>query len=147
MGRKFQEKVHVPGNVGENYTRRKKDKMQVKEFKVIKEINGVVVYICIKTEAEIKVDIPVHREIVQGKSLEDTYKLEGKKPFNEIEIQTVSLQSVNEAKKAVQEIWSIMNNIVFQEEIILKRLKEIESYLKHEFEKYIPTDEETVFLG
>ncbi len=121
--------------------------MQVKEFKVIKEINGVVVYICIKTEAEIKVDIPVHREIVQGKSLEDTYKLEGKKPFNEIEIQTVSLQSVNEAKKAVQEIWSIMNNIVFQEEIILKRLKEIESYLKHEFEKYIPTDEETVFLG
>lgn len=29
---------------------------------------------------------------------------------------------------------------------MLKKFKEIENYLKHEFEKYIPTDEETVFL-
>jgi len=127
VGRKFQAKAHVPGNVGENYTRKRKDKMQVKKFEVIREKNGIVIYIYIETEAEIKVDIPVHREIVQGKSLEDTYKLEGKKPFNEIEIQTVSLQSVNEAKKATQEIGSIMNHIMFQEKLYLKNLKKLET--------------------
>lgn len=122
----------------------RKDKMQVKEFKVIRRISGVVVYICIKTEAEIKVNIPVHREIVQGRFLEDTYKLEGEKPFNEIKM-TALLQDMDKAKKAVQEIWSIMNDIIDQEDIMLKKFKEIENYLKHEFEKYIPTDEETVF--
>ena len=120
--------------------------MQVKEFKVIRRISGVVVYIYIKTEAEIKVNIPVHREIVQGRFLEDTYKLEGEKPFNEIKM-TALLQDMDKAKKAVQEIWSIMNDIINQEDIMLKKFKEIENYLKHEFEKYIPTDEETVFLG
>lgn len=113
--------------------------MRVRDFKVCRTKRGVIVYVEVELEAEIRIDIPMHVEFTSGLSSIDIQKLNGELPFEAVSIKTELLRQKSQAEKAAKEIKALLNDLNYRETIELNRLLEVEQYLKKEFQEYIPT--------
>jgi len=113
--------------------------MRVRDFKVCRTKRGVIVTVKVELEAEIKIDIPMHRDYITGYSSLDIERLEGKLPFELLIINTSLIREKQQAEKAAKEIKALLQDLEYRETVELNRLLEVERYLKECFKDYIET--------
>ena len=115
--------------------------MKVRKFNVDRTKRGVIVTIKVELEAEIKIDIPMHRDYITGYSNLDIERLEGKLPFELLVINTSLIKEKQQAEKAAKEIKALLQDLEYRETVELNRLLEVERYLKEQFRDYIKKDD------
>jgi len=111
--------------------------MKVSDFQVKKTKRGVIVYVDVKLEAEIRIDIPMHLDYVSGFSSLDIEKLNGELPFEAITIKIDLLRQKSQAEKAAKEIKTLLQDLEYREIVELNKLLEVEQYLNEQFKEYI----------
>ena len=111
--------------------------MKVRKFNVDRTKRGVVVTVKVELEAEVKIDIPMHREYVTGYSSLDIERLEGKLPFEALIINTSLIKEKQQAEKAAKEIKALLQDLEYREIVELNKLLEVEQYLNEQFKDYI----------
>ena len=111
--------------------------MKVRDFQVKRTKRGVIVYVEVELEAEIRIDIPMHLDYVSGLSSLDIEKLNGELPFEVITIKTELLRQKPQAEKAAKEIKALLQDLEYREIVELNKLLEVEQYLNEQFKEYI----------
>lgn len=111
--------------------------MKVNKFEIERGVTGVTVIVEVSTEVEVKFDIPVHRELVEGFNYDDKRKLKGEVSFIVLRFKTPALENLSQAKRAAQEIKVILDEVRRKEQNGLEWLQVVENYLRGEFEELI----------
>jgi len=114
--------------------------MKVRKFNVDRTKRGVIVYVDVELEAEIRIDIPMHLDYVSGLSSLDIEKLQGKLPFEVLTIKTALLRVRVQAERAADELRTLLQDLEYRETVELNKLLEVERYLKEHFKDYIEKD-------
>jgi len=115
--------------------------MKIRDFQVKRTKRGVIVYVEVELETEIRIDIPMHLDYVSGLSSFDIQKLNGELPFEAISIKTDLIRQKEQAEKATKEIKALLADFEYRETVELNKLLEVEQYLKEQFKDYIETKE------
>jgi len=114
--------------------------MKVRKFNVDRTKRGVIVTVKVELEAEIKIDIPMHRDYITGYSSLDIERLEGKLPFELLILNTSLIREKHQAEKAAKELRTLLQDLEYRETVELNKLLEVERYLKEHFKDYIEKD-------
>jgi len=113
--------------------------MKVRDFQVKRTKRGVIVYVEVELEAEVRIDIPMHLEYVSGLSSFDIQKLNGELPFEAVSIKTELLRQKSQAEKTAKEIKALLADLEYRETVELNKLLEVEQYLNEQFKDYLST--------
>jgi len=111
--------------------------MKVEKFEVIRGLKGVSINTNLTFDVELQIDIPMHLDFIQGIYISDAEALQGKTTFYQLSITSSNITNTEDAKKAADELRTLLQDLEYRETVELNKLLEVERYLKEHFKDYI----------
>jgi len=111
--------------------------MKVEEFEVIRGLKGVSINTGLTFDVELQIDIPMHLDFIEGLYISDAEALQGKTTFYELSLTSSNITNTDDAKKAADELRTLLQDLEYRETVELNRLLEVERYLKEQFKDYM----------
>jgi len=107
--------------------------MKVETFEIERGVTGVIVRVEVSTEVEVKLGFLEPQGVVKGFNYDDERKLRGEESFVMLRFETIVLETLRQAERAVCVIKAILEEVRRREQAEMSKLQEVEDYLRKEF--------------
>ncbi len=111
--------------------------MKVETFEIERGVTGVIVRVEVSTEVEVKLGFLEPQGVVKGFNYDDERKLRGEESFVMLRFETIVLETLRQAERAVCVIKAILEEVRRREQAEMSKLQEVEDYLRKEFAELI----------